>query len=78
MNVLETLYHEWCSNLQDNREVEEAANELSKFDEELKDAMKDNCFDLDCAIFNFASVSQKQGFMGGFEVARQLFLGGNL
>lgn len=78
MNVLETLYHEWCSDLQDNKEVEEASNTLCKFDEELKGAMKDNCFDLDCAIMDFASASQKQGFMGGFEIARRLFLEGNL
>ena len=50
----------------------------TSFDEELKGAMKDNCFDLDCAIMDFASASQKQGFMGGFEIARRLFLGGNL
>lgn len=78
MNVLETLYTEWCSDLQDNKEVREAAKVLGKFDEELKDVMKDSYFDLDCTIMNFASASQKQGFKAGFEIARQLFLGGNL
>lgn len=78
MQILERIYYEWLEKLQDSNEVNDAMKKICNFDDKLRQNMGKDFYDLDNAIMGYSSASQKQGFMGGFEVARQLFLGGNL
>ena len=77
MSILENIYCVWNNELEgDSEEVIKAFRELSKFDKEIKTALSEDFFEYDDAVMNVISTSQKQGFMAGFEIARQLMVGG--
>ena len=77
-NVLETLYYEWADNLEgDTKEVKEAFKKINEYENALRSALSDDFLPFDDAIMYVASTSQKQGFMAGFEIARQLLTGGS-
>lgn len=75
-NVLERIYYEWCCELEDEQKVIDANENLSVFDEKIEKALGNDFFKYDDAVMEFVSQSQKQGFMAGFEIARQIMTGG--
>lgn len=78
MQILERIYFEWCQEMKDSSAVDEAMKKLSSFNDQLRESVREDYYRLDEAIMDLASESQKQGFMAGFEVAKQLFLGGSV
>lgn len=70
--MLDVIYYEWLSNLRDTKEVKDAFKRLNEYEDTLKNALSDEFFPYDDAVMKAIGESQKQGFMGGFEVAKQL------
>lgn len=79
LSALDVIYYEWIDDLHENtKEVNEAFMKLNKYEDVLKNALSDEFFYYDNAVMDMISASQKQGFIAGFEFARQLFTGGKV
>lgn len=81
MNALETLYYEWNNTSGRNEKVDSVEKDIDRILDTVRNggmiARKD-FFQLEDLIGDYGSISEKHGFMAGFEVAKQLFLGGSV
>lgn len=81
MQILETLYYEWNNNSGRSRESDPIVKEMDRIIDAAKKggAMTTNHFyKLDDLIGEYGAISEKEGFMAGFEMCKQLLLGGKL
>lgn len=79
MSILEELYYEWNSKSGRSESSEPIVKEMDEIINSAKkgEAMTTNHFyKLDDLIGEYGAISEKEGFMAGFEIARQLMTGG--
>ncbi len=78
MEALEVLFNKFCEKIEDSKEVKDSLKEINKYLDKIENNISyEDVFSFDEAIGSYGLYNLKQGFMAGFEIARQLFTGQN-
>ena len=76
MQILERIYIDYCEEYHNNVELNRLSENVMEYEELLRNALSDSFFDYENLMTKVVFEHQKQSFMAGFEMCKQLLLGG--